>query len=73
MRHFTQPLRGRNVFIVDGVASEDEPTATYNADGTLNETAAERIQRVFWGGHAAEPVTAEEEVILEAAGFTVDD
>ena len=72
MSHYGNGTRGRNVFIVDGVATENEPAATYNADGSLDQTAAERITRVFFGGHGPQSVTAAERTILEAAGYTVD-
>ena len=72
MRHFTQPLRGVNVFIIDGVATETDPFTTYNADGSIAEFGWDRVDAAFWGGHGAYAVTAAQKTILEAAGYTVD-
>lgn len=73
MRHFTQPVRGVNVFIIDGVATEQEPVSTYNADGTVDEFAWDRVEAVFYGGHQPYEVSEAQRTILEDAGYTVDE
>lgn len=56
-RHLHPLPRGRNVYIVNGVATEDPP-----ADQST-------ITRTFFGGHVGEEVSAAEVTILTAAGY----
>lgn len=43
----------------------------YGTGITDVQESTSRIARVFYAGHAPEPVTAEEQALLEAAGFAV--
>ena len=61
--------RARNFYIVDGALTEVDPTATYNADGSLNQTGTERITRWFQSGTGPFTVTAAEHAIISTAGF----
>jgi hypothetical protein len=56
-RHYKSRAQGRNVYIVNGVASENSPTGS------------DVVTRVFYGGHDPESITAAEAVILTAAGY----
>ena len=73
-RHVNRWFRGnfsraRNVWIVDNATAQDsQPSATYNADGSLNQTGLERTTRFFQGG-VTYTVTDAEQTILTAGGF----
>lgn len=72
MGHFSRVDRGRNVYILDGTTvTEEDPVATYDANGNLVATATERITRFFQGA-ATHVVNATEAALLTAAGYTVD-
>jgi hypothetical protein len=58
-RRTAPPPKGRNVFIVNGVATSAQPFLPLTAS------------RTFFGGHVPEEVTEAEKTILEAAGYTV--
>lgn len=61
--------RARNFYIVDGALTEIDPTATYTADGSVNQTGTERITRWFQSGTGPFSVTDAEATIITAAGF----
>lgn len=64
---------GVNVFILnDGTVTETDPYTTYE-NGVIDEEAWSRVRRTFWGGHVAQPVTEEEQALLEGAGYEVDE
>lgn len=69
MRHTRGNPRARNFYIVDGVLTETDPVATYNADGSLALTGTERITRWFQSGTGPFTVTAAEATIITTAGF----
>lgn len=63
--------RARNVWIVDGTTAQDyQPSASYNSDGTVNQTGLERTTAFFQGG-VSYTVTAAQATILTTGGFTV--
>lgn len=71
-RHYAPLVAQRNVLILtDGTVTEDLPPATYNDDGSLNETPEERIAAIFWGGCGPWTVTDAQATLLTAAGYTV--
>jgi hypothetical protein len=66
--HFSQAY---NVWIVDGTTAQSyQPSASYNADGTLNQTGLERTTAFFQGG-ISYTVTAAQATILTNGGYTV--
>lgn len=61
--------RARNVYILDGTTvTENDPVATYNADGSVNQYPEERVTRFFQGA-ASHTVNAAEVTLLTDAGF----
>lgn len=63
--------RARNVYILDGTTvTENDPTATYNADGSVNQYPEDRVTRFFQGG-GTHTVNAAESALLTAAGYDV--
>lgn len=65
MRHSNGGVRGRNVWILtDDTVTEVAP------DGTT--VTYDDVARFFPGGHVAQTVSAAEQTLLEAAGYTVD-
>lgn len=72
-RHYAARPAGRNVFVMnDQTVTENEPTTTYNADGTIDEEAWSRVEKLFYGGTEGEYATDSQAALLEAAGYTVD-
>lgn len=80
-RHFASTPRGRNVFLLtDGTVTEtqpanwnpDDPTGVVNTSWYLGQAtvtyATQIVRKVFWGG-CANPITADEQAILTAAGY----
>lgn len=71
MSHFSRGDRYYNVWIVDNLTAQNyQPTATYNSDGSLNQTGLERTNAFFQGG-ITYSVTAAQATILTNSGFTV--
>lgn len=73
-RFYVPDDRAENVYITtDGEVLTETPHTTYNPDGTVDQTGQERTARAFRGGHDPETVTEAERVLLEDAGFEVED
>lgn len=73
--YFSSRPSGRNVYYreTNGVGSvtENDPVTTYDANGNVLIDGWSDIKHVWWGGHAAETITAAQQTALVAAGYTV--
>lgn len=59
-RHYGSRMQGRNVYIINGVVTENDPVG------------GEASVITFYGGHDPYEVTAAQAALLIAAGYTID-
>lgn len=88
MARYAQGRRGVNLFLMmDGTVTTTQPpnwdpsnptgpiargwNPFTHTDDTTTLPASQQVRKVFWGG-CANPVTDDEQTLLEAAGYTVD-
>jgi len=72
-RHAPSAPRARNVYLLtnDSVVTT-LPPPLYDDDGTVTAAGPERVRRTFYGARGPYVVNAEEQALLEAAGYTVE-
>ena len=74
-RYFNSRPAGRNVYYreTNGVGSvtETDPQTTYDSNGNVLVDGWSDVVHVWWGGHAAETVTAAQATALTNAGYTL--
>ena len=62
--------RGRNFYIVDGTTfTEEDPVATYNSNGSLNQEGSARVTRFFQSTTGPFTVSTAEAALITTAGF----
>ncbi len=61
--------RARNFYIVGSTFTEVDPSASYNADGSMNQDALQRTTRFFQSGTGPFTVTSAEAALITTAGY----
>jgi hypothetical protein len=74
-RYYRSRPAGRNVYYREsngvGSVTETDPQTTYDSNGNILIDGWSDIAHVWWGGHAAETVTATQATALTNAGYTL--